>query len=284
MAGLTSNVMRLGESGLLLSIPGILVPGVDQMTPLMPLFRRHKLRVVALEYSGDTFSAEVCVDDIVQNVYRACDQSSNVTVLASSLGGMLTALALEHLTNLPTDAVRWIISDAPSSGRDLVVGPLPDRVNSIFGRLSRLIRPSSTANHGYGRWLLNTMAVPPKDNAIELPPDLPVSMRAEYIEEQKRLAYVGLTSTPFTRWYQQVQWMLGCDDLLLAAFKRFTHTTYIASMRGNVTVRQPSAGIVWMPHMKRFETIQTAHCAYREAPFSTMKLLDQVMTESYSFV
>lgn len=264
--------MRLGGSGILLAVPGILVPGIAQMSPLMPLFVQHGLEVRALEYGGVHFDSELCAADIATGVEHALADSPRVTVLASSLGGMLAALALERI-GAAVDDVRWLIVDSPSSSRDLVVAPLPAGANSAVGWLSRKIRPSAKANESYGRWLLSKMAVPPKDEAIEVPNDFTGLVAKGYRDGVKRTAMQNLTTTPFTLWYEQVRWMLACEGLPVDGFDGLD-ATYFACVRANATVRQPDASRVWQSHVSKVVQVPTAHCAYAEAKYTWMQALD----------
>ncbi len=270
MSGMSAAVMRADSRRAILHIPGILLPGVSQAEPFMPLAAEQGTALIAQSYSGTTLDVQACIDDIARTLDLASRlYRGDLTVIVTSFGGMLTTLALQQLGHIPEDAARWIISDVPSCGRDLIVGPLPAAVNPVIGRMSRLFRPGERANRSYGKWLLDRMVLPPKDDAIELPPGLPRSEHDAYREQVKQRAYRALTSTPFTMWYQQVQWMLNCESLPLHLWQRFTDTTYLANTWGNVTVRQAAAGISWMPHVRHFETVRAAHCGYSEAWWQT---------------
>ncbi|MGB4767825.1 MAG: hypothetical protein WBP22_01060 [Candidatus Saccharimonas sp.] len=270
MGGLGLSVMRSDSRRAILHVPGILLPGVIQAQPFTQLAAEQGSALIAASYSGATFDVQKCVDDIahdldlVGRLYRG-----DLTVIMTSLGGMLTTLALKQLGHLPDDVGRFIISDAPSRGRDLRVGVLPDWMNPLIGKLSRVLHPGERANRGYGKWLLSAMAMPPKYDAIELPPGLPKSEHDRYRRELQHLTRQNLASTPFTLWYQQVQWMLNCEQLPLELWQRFTDTVYLANTWGNVTVRQAAAGVSWMPYVRQFETVRAAHCGYDEAWWQT---------------
>lgn len=200
-----------------------------------------------------------------------------MTVFASSLGGMLSVMAIAEMDRAVAERVRWVVSDSPTRGRDLMVGPLPARANDAVGWLMRHFTPSLPANGGYGKWLLDKMAVPPREDAIQLPTDLYGSTGADtYRAYVQQTARRNLTQTPFTLYYDQVRWMLGRTALPLDALDGLD-LTYVACIRGNVTIRQPSTASAWRPYVRRLLFAPTAHVAYLEGCNTWGKLLRELV-------
>lgn len=245
-----------------INIPGILAYSQDQFAPLMPVFRNTATDTIGLNYAGERFYANACATAIRRLVEDNLKAEQKTLLFASSLGGMLTANALMQLSHWDKATlnrfVSTIIVDSPASGEDLVLAPpVPSWVNPGGAWLFNHFRPRQKSNDGYGKKLLNSFRVPPKDGEIEL---VDGGLTADEIKHQ---AIQGLSGHLFTMWYGQVKWMLN-TTLDLSSLDGLD-ITYIACTANNVTVRQPQASQAWRPHVRRVIEVPTPHCAYLQA-------------------
>ena len=252
-------------------VPGILAYSQDQAEPLMQVFAGHDATVVGLNYNGTHFDAERCTKALSQLILRNLADGRKTVLFASSLGGMLTAKALTDLrthysVSELNHAISTIIVDSPASGNDLILLPfLPTGINSGAGKAFSHFQPHQRANKTYGKLLLNSFRVPPKDAEIELTDGGPTA------EDIKQRAIKGLSGHPFTVWYDQVRWMLN-TTLDLSKLDGLD-ITYVACTANNVTVRQPQARQAWEPHVSRVMEVATPHCAYLQAQPTWTKAL-----------
>ncbi|MGV9002211.1 MAG: hypothetical protein ACOH18_04655 [Candidatus Saccharimonadaceae bacterium] len=274
--------LQTGAHGNVLSVPGILAFGQDQLFPLMPVFERFDVSVTGVNYGGDRFSAEHSIAGLRQLilplVVNPVDDRRTV-LFASSLGGMLVAKLLTELRSQYgidriNQTISTIINDSPASSEHLVLAPfLPGGINPGVGKLFTHFTPSEKSNESYGKRLLNTFRVPPKDNEIELIEGGPTAA------EIKQLAIHGLSGHAFTVWYDQLRWMLN-TTLDLTGLTGLD-VTYMACIKGNVTVRQPQAVEAWKPFVRRVIEVPTPHCAYLQAQPTWVRTLNPIIEKMF---
>lgn len=256
-----------------IAIPGILARSQDQLEPLMPVLESYDLEITSFDYLDEHFNADLCVTVIAREVHANILRGKPTILFGTSLGGMLAALALERLREIVgVDTLRAMVStilvDAPSSGRDIILAPfLPSGTGPLVGKMISRLSPSEKANTGYGKRLLGSFMVPPKDHEIELEQDGPTA------EEIKRLAVNGLSGHLFTVWFDQLRWM--CRSQLHTYAVEGLDVTYIACVKGNVTVRQPQATKAWRPYVSRVVEVATPHCAYLQARGTWSKVIKE---------
>ncbi len=270
----------VGGGAHFVAVPGILARVQEQVNPLLPALGEHSMVVSGFNYTGTRFTPEPMVEELVTLVHRNISIDQPTILFGSSLGGMVIALALTELRRTYSvetlnGVVRTIIVDAPSGPRDLILAPfLPGVVNPFVGRLIRRFTPNADANHGYGKRLLSTFRVPPKDEEIEIP-------NAESMDEQslkeahkaiKQTAIEGLSGHLFTVWYDQLRWMLN-NTLDLSALDGL-NVIYLRCVKGNMTVRQPQASKAWEPSVKFTQGVDMPHCAYLQAPETATEALN----------
>lgn len=270
-----------GGSRKALFVPGILSRSSEQAGPLSSVLKKHGLTTYGLDYIGSRFDADACAVDLAE----AFDMYQPDVVIAVSLGGMISSKAVSLLGTTARTA-QWHIVDSPSSGRDLIIPPLPAGFNPAVGWLSRRFAPSDRANDGYGKWLLDKMVVPPKLEAIEVPALFSPYHLYEREDDSARayrrhiqwVARRNLSGHSFTMWYEQLRWMLAQESLPLELFSQLPNVTYYSCIKGNVTVRQPQAGNAWNPYVKRHLLVSTAHAALLEASVTWNLTFDQTLS------
>lgn len=276
-ASLTPTDFRGGPGPHIVGIPGILTHSQMQLEPLMPVFKRYNPTISGMDYRGEHFDPRTSVNQIVQMIERNLTIGHPMVPFASSLGGMLTALALTKLregysVTALNQLVHTIIIDAPSGSRDLK--QVPERFYGVATRFTKRFNPKR--ENAAGRTLAKMMRVGPKDHEIELTEGGPTA------QQIKDRAIEGLTGHSSLIWYQQVQWMLR-TELDLNKLDGLD-ITYIACVgKGNETVRQPQALEAWQPHVKKVIEVDTPHCAYLQAQptyITTLTpLLDELLRE-----
>lgn len=263
--------LKSGSNAQIVAVPGILARIQEQLRPLMPVFTRFDAAVTGVNYSGTRFDAEQCITALRQTIEPNLASGRPTVMFASSLGGMLVAQTLMQLrpaygVNALNRVVSTVIVDSPASGKDLFLLPnLSGDAGPRIGMKLRNFTPNERSNGSYGRLLLKTFGVPPKDKEIEV---VPGGLRADEIKQR---AIEGLSGHPFTVWYDQLVWMLN-SSLNLNGLDGL-NVTYVACTANNMTVRQPQARDAWAPHVKRVIEVATPHCAYLQAQPSWTKAL-----------
>lgn len=265
-----------GRGAHFLAVPGILARSQEQLEPLLPLLNTYNLYVTGFNFAGTHFDAGHAVHEIAATVRRNLTMSQQTILFGSSLGGMLAAQVLAELRKeYDQDHLRTMVPtifvDSPSSSQDLILAPpLSGGLNPTIGKMVRRFKPSTDANSGYGKKLLATFRVPPKDGEIELEDG---GLTAEEIKQR---AVQGLSGHAFTVWFDQLRWMLN-TTLDLEPLEGL-NTTYLACTKGNMTVRQPQAQHTWEPYVTDVVEVETPHCAYLQAQGTWTRTLDRVLS------
>lgn len=289
MPGFCEAEVLRGSGEQVVWVPGILARSDQQSAPLRPMLQSLGINVTGLDYVGPRFEAEECVWNIVDAIEDSLRRGCPTTVVGLSLGGMLTAHALECMrdNSLSREGLRVIIGDSPFDWRDIVMTPVPEAGNRVVRRLFNHWNPSDRANSGYGKRLLKMFGQPPKADAIEIPPlqymqewDEAVFTAEEWRSAVKRWAVSGLSGYDFTLWHSWVKWMLNQEQTPLDGLAGLD-SVYLRCMRRNATVRQPQAGMKWGEGVSRVLDVPTAHCGILEGSVTWNSLMRTLLTSQH---
>lgn len=248
-------------------IPGILARVQEQFEPVLPALA-HGAAVVGYTYPGRYFDPVQIATELANAVSEYfCLGWKRVTLVGASLGGRLipdvlermldTRLHVSHMTQL-----RCVLVDAPYDGESLAAIP---EIALPLARLALKFTPSTQANDGYGKWLMNRLFNDlPKDDAIVVPND--EIDAAAYRHRIKQTAARNLAGHDFAQLYTQLRYM-ATTSKMAHLLDRVERSHYVECTRRNVTIRQPQAVTAYREAAAKLhvQTVETAHCAFLEA-------------------
>lgn len=255
-------------AGLIVHLPGVLSHGTSGILPVDGSTTDPAGVLGALRAHGDVWTADYVGRnfDPRQIARRTADEigmapHSQVTIVGSSMGGMLAVDALRHMIGLRRN-LRLILVDTPFAASDLmgggsVVAPLLKWTK--LGQIRRLHRVS-------------IKGAPPKDHEVQ------DGLDTRAVKEAAMQRMQGFT---LGVWMQQMAYMAAWRYPL--DFPPACEVHYVACRQGNVTVRQPNAEAGWIgarPWLHSHK-VQSPHCGYLQQPAEFTGVFKRILGNSW---
>lgn len=242
---------------LLVYLPGTLADGVDSIAEIEGTLAKPFSRVLRVSYGFWRFVPKNVIDDTARHIGLRGSYYDKVTILGSSMGGLL---AMHLIAELRTEYdwhpsnLQLIAVDTPTDVKHFAE---PGRTTSRILRwvyagplVSLIVDP-----------ILSRVTVPPKDENIEAGLDGP------YV---KRTAKARMAKFHFAAVCDQQRFL--CKPMVGWRALRNVRVVYLACMRNNETVLQPNAEMAFEESAKPFVTyfcevpVESTHCGYLERP------------------
>lgn len=282
-----TDIVCVSKGVHVLFLPGILARATEQIDPILEPFElRSAYSVSAFDYTEPLNVAGV-IDEIADVVVHNLQIGQRTVLFGASFGGMIATEVVARLREfaiIPSEAdlsqplmvgilselfrdtsrtlllgndnlerlLDVIIVDSPADGSDLA--PIPKGVLSAVKRFTNRFTPSTDANVGYGRRLIQPLpwGLPKRSQSED--------MTDEEFKAMREVARQCLSGHSFTLCYAQTRWMLHAQ--LHPEVLDGLRVIYLACTAGNVTVRQPQASEKWSPHVRLQIDVPTPHCAF----------------------
>lgn len=240
-------------------VPGVLTRCQEHHKPL--LLERFG-RVIYKDYD-ETFDVPSFVRHVVAEIVQLLRSGQHVVVVGTSVGGMITAFISQSLLDeqVEHDRLKIIINDAPFGLKSFGgFGWMPGWLaNSPFSSVAA--RPVALGIMLAGRLGPGL----PKDDEIDTPSadireklawhSVPSDEWPALVKQQARNGLMGHSVGLFAR---QIRWMprVERNGSLDEAVRSLVDldVTYVACIKGNVTVRQPLACDSWLERMGNYDT------------------------------
>lgn len=249
---------------LIVHLPGILSHGTTSFLPadgsttdpagVMGALRAYG-DVWAASYVGRNFDPRQIARRTAETIRWA--PHSHVTVIGSSMGGLLAVDALRRMVGV-RQSLRLVLVDTPFAAADLmgggnIVAPLLN-----LTRLGQVRRFHDMAIKG----------VPPKDSEIQ--DGLDTRLVKEVAVQRMQGFTLGM-------WMQQLAYMASWRYPSDGPYAPRAH--YVACTLGNITVRQPQAESHWVgaQPLLRSHDVKSPHCGYLQQPAEFIRAFRKIL-------